>query len=150
MTTKDKTIFFHVARSQGLIYLFGGIIILVFQLVKPGGLSEVAPNYSLGIVGGLLIGIGYALYNAKSRWDLRAPIYYLGFISSVSLLLGQLVSPASDIWFHWVDVLLQTLFTLMWTYLLYWRWVVGEFLKLSSRRNRNKERNRPKLTDEKR
>nr|MBI1230331.1 hypothetical protein [Cytophagales bacterium] len=136
MNTKDKTIFFHVARGQGLIYFFGGMIILFFRCTEPSRLSPFTPNYSVGIVGGLLLGIGYTLYTAKGRWDQPAPIYYLGFISSATLLISQLVSPATSLLLHWVDVLLQTLFTLVWTYLLYWRWIVGEFQKLSSRRNR--------------
>jgi hypothetical protein len=139
MNKKDRKIFHFLSLSQGVYYCLLGISIGFVLVFNPAHSRPFTPLYDSGVIAGLLIGVGCSLYKSRGFIDPRNSIFYLGFICAVTFLINHIISNQSSI-LQFADLLIQTVFLLLWTYLLYWRWVIGEFLKLSSRRKKTKHK----------
>jgi hypothetical protein len=141
MNRKDRKIFYFLTTSQGIFYIILGISVALFSLFNPSLTSRFTQVYNTGVVAGLLIGVGCSLYKSRGFQEPRNSIYYLGLICSVTCLINQINHSGDAPIFQFVDVVIQTMFVLLWSYLLYWRWVIGEFLKLSSKNRKRKHKN---------
>ena len=129
MNYRERKAYSNLLLVQGSYCFILGLLLLSIPRLLYDLAPVPEPKFTVRLMGGILVGIGFTLIFAKRNYKQNSSIYSLGFFTSLSFFLHD-----SIYLFHfdggsflWLDLLIQLGFLLGWIWLLYWKWIESKF-----------------------
>tara|TARA_R110002020_G_scaffold254617_1_gene468352 strand:+ start:35325 stop:35735 length:411 start_codon:yes stop_codon:yes gene_type:complete len=134
MNRQESRLYYSLSEIQGSYYVFIGIFILFLSIEYPTESNLLIMEQSTSLFGTLLIGIGCSLFIGKNNKKVHYSVCILGLFSSWSIFIQQVSSAyaGESNFLQNIDLFIQLAFSILWLYLLYWKWVNRKFSKLNS------------------
>ena len=138
VNTQERKLQFYLLCYQGLYYFAGGIILLLYNTTRSPILQSYPSFYTNLLIYGFLMSIGLSLFLGRRAKGNTISLTSLGALSALVMLVYQIsvaFSSSTDLW-QSLDLIVQLLFLVIWGYLIYWKWIEGEFAEMKQKQRK--------------